>query len=145
MRWTDLLDRLATPKEGDEAYQRWLRATVTALAKRGDGAMHSVGSDDERQWIDRAVADRLLARAPGRDEVVLGEAWAEAIRRERSPYETWLRGVHVATAREPYAITGDQERAWAERAVAERALAWDLEGVSLAQVKTGDDDDTPYR
>ncbi len=140
-----LLDLLAAPREDDDAYQRWLRATVTSLAKQPDASPHEIRSDDERQWIDRAVAERLLAWAPGRDAVVLGEAWAEARRRERTPYETWLRGVHAAAAREPYPITGDQEHAWAMQAVAEGALAWDIEGVSLVPPKTGDDGGTPYR
>jgi hypothetical protein len=145
LRAAAIADGIRGPKEDDESYRRWLRATVTWLIKRGDGVPRAVGSDDERRWIDRAVNDRLLAWAPGRDGVVLGEAWAQALRRERSPYATWLRGVHAAASREPYVITSDQERAWAERAVDEHALAWDLEGVSLVPMKTGDDDGAPYR
>ena len=139
-----VLDRyLSAPKEHDDDYQRWLRKTVTALRDRK--APHAIGSDDERQWVERAVMERILAWAPGQDAVVLGESWGEAVKRERTPYETWLHGVHAAAAREPYAVTGAQEAAWAEQAVAAGALAWEIEGVTLVQVKTGDDRGTPYR
>jgi hypothetical protein len=138
-----LRERLEAPKEGDDAYQRWLRATVKDLVERK--APHAIGSDVERQWIDRAVMERILAWTPDLDAVVLGDAWAEAVARERTPYETWLHGVHAAAAHEPYPVSGEQEQAWAKQAVEAGALAWDIEGVSLVHVKTGDDRDAPYR
>src|SRR5256885_14018724 len=76
----------AAPVEGDDAYQRWLRETVKTLFARRDST-HPIASDDERQWVERAVVDGVLAWSPGQYAVVLGTAWAEALQRERTPYE----------------------------------------------------------
>jgi hypothetical protein len=139
-RWLDGPE----PDGDDRVYQRWLRATVKQLLGRA-GASHAIASDDERQWAERAVMESALAWAPGRYEVVLGTASAAALGRDRTPYETWLQSVHAVTARETYVITGEQERAWAERAIADRQLEWELDGLSLRRPRSGDGDVGPYR
>jgi hypothetical protein len=54
---------------GDEAYHRWLRTTLTSLAR---ATSHPIASDDERQWAERAVMEGVLAWQPGELAVILG-------------------------------------------------------------------------
>jgi hypothetical protein len=138
----DAVQRADVPDERMD----WICSVTRTLARRRDAAPHLVHTEIHRQWAADAVAAGYLAWAPSRrDAVVLSELWAQEVRRTQAGYDDWVRGVHAAAAREPYPISSEQEAAWAKIAVAERVLAWEVEGVTLVPAKTGDGGGAPYR
>ena len=94
----EIYQRGPAPVEDDDVYQRWLRATVATLVASPAGASHAIESDDERQWVERAVMEGAVEWSPGAYAVVLGPRASEVSLRDRPPYETWLHSVHAAAA-----------------------------------------------